>query len=196
MSFLLDAPFKHAILFEDGTGEVVPTCLFCQADNEAICDACLEYYLHHEPDTDGRARDIEMGLWRVAAIAVAGEIGEECVNGRCEGSPAEVERDHQTLRYRSCLLHFRINPECYRDSLWDVEGPCSRCTDVSSRIRRVVRDRFSDSTHLSAVQELAIVLGARAQLSWNAVAGFLESRGFVRASAVHDLERLRGNSIQ
>src|SRR5712692_9899041 len=191
MSFLLDVPFKHVILFEDGTGRVVPVCLFCQVEDEAICDSCLQHYLQIEPDTDGHAREIENGLWRVAAIAVAGQIGQECDLGHSDGSPADTERDRQIFRYRSCLLHFRRNPECFRDSLWEVDGPCSGCADVLSRIRGVVRDQLSDATHLSALNELATALDARAELRWNAVAGLLESRGVVRASAVQDFERLR-----
>ena len=196
MSFLLDAPFKHVILFDDRTGEVRPICLSCHVEDEAICDSCLKHYLQNEPDTDGHSRGIENGLWVVAAIAVAGQIGEECVHGHCDGSPADTERDRQIIRYRSCLLHFRSRPECFRDSLWEVDSPCAGCADMLSRIQCYVRDQLSEATHLSALKELATALEARSELPWNAVEGLLESHGVVRASAVQDLEclALRGKA--
>ena len=183
-SYLLDAPFVEAVLFDDATGEVVPKCLFCEVERESICDDCLQHYLHNDPVNDEHAHEIQVGLWRSAAIAVAGAIGEECVNGRCEGSAAELLQDNQIARYRSCLLHLRTDPSCYRDGLWEAGRSCSRCDATLGVIRRAVRQQLSEVAHLSAVNALARDLDAQSRMSWATVVAFLESRGVVRGAAV------------
>ena len=95
MSYMLGASFLNATILDDSQGEVVPEC--------AICWNCVNYYERHDPATDAHSKSIQDDLRRSAAIAVAGEIGEECLLDRCDANPGELAKDRKIACTRPML---------------------------------------------------------------------------------------------
>lgn len=193
MSHLLAMPFAEVKILGARDGEVVPTCVFCGATGDAVCEACHEPYLHNDPRVHQHSREIEDALWRSAAVAVAGQIGEECVIGRCEATSLELNQDDETARKRSCLLHLRIDGTCYRDGLWKTAGACGTCTALLERVRRMVRAELSKEVHLAAARRLASELrhSPHACLTSATVRESLLSARIVPGSALGALGRAR-----
>ena len=155
-SYLLGVPFLRVMILDDSRGEVVP--------ESADFQTRLNYYESHDPATDAHSKSIQDDLRKSAAIAVAGEIGEECLLGSCDASPAELDKDRQIARSRASAVHLWASTDCYLGTLVPSK-PCLDCDGFLDALRPAVRVILTQSAVSNAIEKLATRLGTQPRMT-------------------------------
>lgn len=178
VSHLLGMPFVSVTVLGDTRGELVPQCAACNAPAVSICESCLEHYQQHDPLQDARAADIQDKLRCSAAVAVAGEIGEEVLLGHCMGSSEELAEDRDIATRRAAEVHLWSNSRC---SL-GLDETCAECAAFLDHLRQAVRRLVTKASVSSAIAALATELEGGRRMATDEVAALLEARGIDGAS--------------
>lgn len=179
LSCLLDVPLLHLAILDDTHGEAVPEC--------SLCQTCLDYYHQHDPAEDPHSRTIQDDLRRRTAIAVAGEICEECLlPGGLESTEEELLQDRQLARSRVAAILLRSGDRCYSLGTWDTDVSCATCDAFLNSLRVVVRQLVKEPVVSGAIAALAQHLETHARMSGDEVRRFLHARNLQPGSVSVD----------
>lgn len=188
VSCLLDVPLLHLAILDDTHGEAVPEC--------SLCQTCLNYYHQQDPAEDPHSRTIQDDLRRRTAIAVAGEIGEECLlPGGRESTDEELLQDRQLAKSRVAATLMRSGDRCYSLGTWDTDVSCAMCDAFLNSFRAVVRQLVTKPVVSEAITALAQHLETHARISGDEVRGFLHARDLQPGSvSVNSLPSVPGEA--